>query len=158
MSTIRMTAGDLGARAPVAQRDEFGLLAGSFNSMAQQVQDTVIMLRRFVADAAHEINTPLTALRTNLELASGAGQADASRYLAHALAQVERVHRLASGLLDLSRIEAWPGDASGHVPVDMTALAQQLGEGYASQAEQAGLYFSIDLPERRSGCRAMSGS
>ena len=65
----RMAAGDLGARAPVAGGDEVGRLGESFNGMAARVETTVTSLRRFVADAAHEIGTPLTALQADLELA-----------------------------------------------------------------------------------------
>ena len=65
----RMAEGDLGARADVDRDDEVGRLAESFNVMAGRIQGTVTTLRRFVADAAHEIGTPLTALRADLELA-----------------------------------------------------------------------------------------
>ena len=69
-ATQRMAQGDLSARAAVRAGDEFGQLAGSFNDMATRVEETVQTLRHFVADAAHELHTPLTALRTNLELAT----------------------------------------------------------------------------------------
>ena len=65
----KMAGGDLGARAPVAGGDEVGRLGESFNGMAARVETTVTSLRRFVADAAHEIGTPLTALQADLELA-----------------------------------------------------------------------------------------
>ena len=67
--TARMTQGNLSSCADVKGRDEFGQLARSFNEMASRVEETVGTLRAFVADAAHELHTPLTALQTNLELA-----------------------------------------------------------------------------------------
>ncbi|HEX9332788.1 MAG TPA: HAMP domain-containing protein, partial [Anaerolineales bacterium] len=66
--TGRMAHGDLSSRANVESRDEFGQLGRSFNEMAVQVEKTVTTLRLFVSDAAHEIRTPLTVLRTNLDL------------------------------------------------------------------------------------------
>ena len=67
-----MADGDLSARAPVDRADEVGRLGESFNQMADRMEGTVVALRRFVGDAAHEIGTPLTALRADLELAEGA--------------------------------------------------------------------------------------
>ncbi len=64
-----MAHGDLTVRAEVDRADEIGALADSFNAMAEKNQATVTALRRFVADAAHEIGTPLTALQADLELA-----------------------------------------------------------------------------------------
>lgn len=82
-----MAGGDLSARAGVGPRTshELGLLAGSFNEMAQRVEEMVVALRRFVSDAAHELHTPLTALRTNLELAAGAAEGEPGGYLERAV-------------------------------------------------------------------------
>jgi signal transduction histidine kinase len=53
----------------VTRQDESGALACPFSGMTDQVEETVVTLRRFVSDAAQEIRTPPTALHTNLELA-----------------------------------------------------------------------------------------
>jgi signal transduction histidine kinase len=138
-TTARMAEGDLAARATVASQDEVGVLARSFNQMADQVEDTIITLRRFVSDAAHEIHTPLTALRTNLELASD------DKFVRRAQAQVGRLEALTEGLLALSRIEA-NKQAEGHTAVALTSLVQEVSELYASRAEQSGLAFDLALP------------
>lgn len=144
--TASMTAGDLAARADVKRRDEFGTLARSFNAMADRVEDTVVTLRRFVSDAAHELHTPLATLRTNLEMMHKDSLPGQSERVARAQAQVERLEALTRGMLDLSRIES--GTSQGAPgPVSLTALAQEMGELYASRAEQAGLDFEMSLPE-----------
>ena len=114
-----MADGDLTARAPVERADEVGRLGESFNQMADRMEGTVVALRRFVGDAAHEIGTPLTALRADLELAEGAASTDDERRLiGRALGQADRLQSLSESLLSLSRIEA--GDPNGTVePVDL---------------------------------------
>lgn len=137
--TTRMAGGNLSARADVTRRDEFGALAHSFNCMADQVEETVVTLRRFVSDAAHEIRTPLTALRTNLELAPR------DEFVAEAQAQVERLEALTQGLLDLSRVEAHAQEI--RAPVALLQLLQETVEARASQAEQAGLSVETILSQ-----------
>ena len=155
--TQRMARGDLGTRADVRRRDEVGQLAAAFNEMAQRVESTVLTLRRFVADAAHELHTPLTALQTNLELlGQEATRQRRATLTARAQSQVSRLETLTSGLLDLSSIEA--GATNGaHESVDVVALLREVAELYASQAEQAGLDFALAVPPQPVVLRGEAG-
>ena len=141
----RMAAGDLGARAPVAGGDEVGRLGESFNGMAERVETTVTSLRRFVADAAHEIGTPLTALQADLELAERKATSDDERRLVdRALAQTGRLASLSDNLLQLSRLEA--GETAGErESADLATVARELADGVASRAEQAGVELVLDV-------------
>ncbi len=143
----RMAAGDLGTRAEVAGSDEIGRLAHSFNDMASQVEGTVTALRRFVSDAAHQLGTPLTALRTDLEmLQDTAGGEGDRRRLDRALAQEQRLEALGSGLLQLSRLES--PDASRPVrPVDLAGLLEAAADAVSSRVEQAGLDLEVAVPD-----------
>jgi signal transduction histidine kinase len=143
--TENMAAGNLAARADANAANEFGQLGRSFNAMAERVANTIHTLRQFVADAAHELNTPLTALQTNVELAVTADESARSEMLIRAQAQIERLRGLVTGLLNLSRLEG-QNEAPQREVVDLTTLAQAISEPYASRAEQAGLTFELDLP------------
>lgn len=144
--TGRMAHGDLSGRANVSSRDEFGQLGRSFNEMADQVETTVTTLRRFVADAAHEMRTPLTVLKTNLDLVIDEKDADSrTEFVTDAKAMVQRLEELNTNLLDLSRVEAY-GPAARDTIIDLAELLQARAEIYASWAEQAGLVFEQDLP------------
>jgi signal transduction histidine kinase len=141
----RMAEGDLGARAPVAGRDEVGRLAESFNGMASRVESTVTSLRRFVADAAHEIGTPLTALQADLELAERKATGDDElRLVDRALVQTHRLATLSDNLLQLSRLEA--GEPAGERRrVDLAAVAREAADSVASRAEQAGVELVLAI-------------
>lgn len=140
--TQRMAAGELAQRASVTSRDEFGTLAHSFNDMAERVEATIVTLRHFIADAAHELHTPLTALHTELELAEARAAAPLDD-IRRARTQVTRLEELTQGLLDLSRVEAQT--LAEVTTLDLNQLVRELSEVYASQAEQAGLTFTLDL-------------
>lgn len=145
--TARMTQGDLSSRADVKSRDEFGQLGRSFNEMASRVEQTISTLRSFVADAAHELHTPLTALQTNLELARDEKNALArSRYLARAQEQGQRLEALVKSLLDLSRIEAAESKFD-LTSVDLSHLVREVSEQFASRAEQTEHEFEVNFLE-----------
>ncbi len=143
--TESMAAGDLAARANPRRADEFGALARSFNAMAEQVEATVHTLRAFVADAAHELNTPATALRLTLELAGAAPEHERPELLARAQAQLGRLTSLVGQLLELSRVEGQAGPAAPE-RVDLADLVRAASEPYASSAEQRGVHFDLELP------------
>lgn len=146
LATGRMARGELAARVrPMKRRDELGILAAAFNEMAQRVETTISTLRRFVADAAHEINTPITALQTNLELAAGETTGESLAYIEQAQRQLMRLESLTKNLLNLARLEA-PTTQLEHTPVDFARLITQIYEGNASRAEQADIMLDISVP------------
>ncbi|MEJ2563637.1 MAG: HAMP domain-containing sensor histidine kinase [Anaerolineales bacterium] len=65
-SSARIANGEYASRVEIDRQDELGLLAKTFNRMAEKVDGTVSTLRRFVSDAAHELNTPLERLSNAL--------------------------------------------------------------------------------------------
>lgn len=98
-----MARGDHGMRIDTRSRDEVGQLAAAFNEMAAGLGELDRLRSSLVADAAHELRTPIAALRASLENAvDGVEPAD----LPALLAQAERLGRLADQLLDLSRLES----------------------------------------------------
>ena len=146
-ATRQMEQGDLRVRVDLQdeRQQEFLSLANSFNGMAEQVEQTVSTLREFVADAAHELHTPLTALQTNLELARDETNASArSLYLSRAQEQGQRLEALVKSLLDLSRIEAAEAK-SGLAPVDFSRLVREIAEQFASRAEQTEREFKLNM-------------
>ncbi|MGZ9222626.1 MAG: sensor histidine kinase [Anaerolineales bacterium] len=149
-ATRQMEQGDLGARVdlPQERQQEFLSLANSFNGMAAQVEQTISTLREFVADAAHELHTPLTALQANIELAREEKDASVqTRYLARAHEQSQRLETLVQSLLDLSRIAA-AESKSDFEPVDFAQIVREIGEQFASRAEQTERDFKIKMEEQ----------
>lgn len=146
----RMASGDLTARATqeldAPRRDELGELATSFDQMATQVEETIVTLRQFVADAAHELHTPLTALQTDLALLeqSNEDQVTATR-LTRAMSQAKRLQTLTDSLLDLSRLEA--DNTLPLTAVSLSDVVRSVGDLFASQAEQAHIAYTVSVPD-----------
>ena len=112
-----MARGDYSRRVRATSHDEVGDLARAFNTMAADLAEVDTMRRDLVANVSHELRTPISALQAVLEnLVDGVSQPDAET-LASMLRQTERLGRLVSQLLDLSRLE------SGAVPLQVTTFA-----------------------------------
>lgn len=99
-----ITAADLSERVPVpAANDEVGRLAVTMNHMLDRLQVSVDRQRRFVADASHELKSPLASMRATLDVAQASGRgvdASAEEVLG---GEVDRMTRLVAGLLLLAR-------------------------------------------------------
>jgi len=99
-------AGDLSVRAEVPKGPaEFTVLAESFNSTAARLEQLVGAQRAFIADASHQLRTPLAAMRLRLENLEADVHGAAAEDLDGALAEVARLSRLVDGLLVLARAE-----------------------------------------------------
>lgn len=123
-ATHTLASGDLDARAEVDEGPpEVRELAVGFNSMAARLQALVERQRAFAGTASHQLRTPLTALRLRLEqLGTDELPPDATRHLAAALAETDRLHRMIEGLLALSRAE---DAAAGPVEIDLAEIARE---------------------------------
>lgn len=105
-ATKAMARGDYQRRVTATSRDEVGELARAFNVMATELAEVDRLRTDLVANVSHELRTPIGALRAQLEnIVDGVQPAD-ERTLRTMLAQAERLGRLVSQLLDLSRLEA----------------------------------------------------
>ena len=112
----RIADGDLRARVPEGGRDEFGRWAAEFNRMADSLEATVARLqaaqlqnRQFVADVAHELRTPITALVAEASMIEGGldGLAPDARRAAELLVtDVRRLRALVDDLMEISRFDA----------------------------------------------------
>ena len=104
-----VSTGDLTARVPEADGDdEIASLSRSLNRMLDHLESSQTALRRFVADASHELRSPVTTLMGNLELLAEAAlrPADRADALADTRAEAQRLARLVEELLTLARADA----------------------------------------------------
>ncbi len=106
-AAIRLGHGDLGARVGSAQGPpEVQEVAAAFDDMASRLEQLVDAQEAFVADASHQLRTPLTALRLRLEnLETEIVGEDAQGDLAGARRETQRLSRLIDGLLTLARAD-----------------------------------------------------
>ncbi|GAB4059378.1 HAMP domain-containing sensor histidine kinase [Catellatospora paridis] len=101
-----MARGDYSRRVRATSRDEVGELARAFNLMAADLAASDQQRRELIANVSHELRTPITALHGVLEnIVDGVSSADPAT-LRTALAQTERLSRLVTELLDLSKVDA----------------------------------------------------
>ena len=122
-----ITSADLSQRVPEpGTDDEISRLARTMNDMLARLEDAAARQRRFVADASHELRSPLTAIRTGLEV--GLSHPDRAPWpeIAHrAVRQSQRLEQLIAGLLVLAKADAHRL-AARRQPVDLAALLADL--------------------------------
>jgi two-component system sensor histidine kinase ChvG len=105
----RIAAGDRSAKIQQKGRDEIAQLARSFDAMVRQLERRTSYISEFAANISHEFKTPLTSIRGASELLADDLQMDPEtrkRFLRNILADVQRLDRLVSRMLELSRIDA----------------------------------------------------
>jgi signal transduction histidine kinase len=145
MNTVArsISQGDYTRRVSERRRDELGHLARTINVMADELEAQDSQRKELVANVSHELRTPIAALRAVLEnVVDGVSEADPETMRA-ALAQTERLSRLVSHLLDLSRLD------SGVVPLDVKRF--EVWPYLSAALKTAGLGLRSGAPRRDGG-------
>ncbi len=115
-------------------------LVQEMNLLLARLQAAFGALQRFVGDAAHELRTPLAALRLQVQSLARAPDDDARRIASErAAAGIDRATRMVEQLLHLARQDAGQMQAAAPQPVDMAPLCQRAVEDVQPLAQQAGL-------------------
>jgi signal transduction histidine kinase len=139
---LEHTAGELGRGDLTARADETDgpeevrSLAVTFNDTAAQLEQLLRSQDEFVADASHQLRTPLTALRLRLENLARDVTPEGEAELAAALAEVERLNGLVDALLALARADARA------LPVgrlELVALVRERADAWNALAEERGV-------------------
>jgi signal transduction histidine kinase len=141
-----ISTSSLAERLPVPNtRDEISRLGETLNAMLGRIEGGVLRERRFVADASHQLRTPLTLLTTELELALGGVRSpdELRAALGSAAESTARLSRLAEDLLLLARAD------DGRVPLkteeaDVADLAEQVARRFGAQVDAEPLVANVD--------------
>jgi signal transduction histidine kinase len=144
----RISAGDFGA--PIVDRgdDEIGQLAVAFDRMRVRLAQLDTARKEFVANASHELRTPLFSLGGFLELLSDEDLDDETRreFTRTMQGQLERLTKLSTDLLDLSRVDA--GQLSvEEEPVGLGEVARSLASELEHVANASGHVLEVDADD-----------
>jgi two-component system OmpR family sensor kinase len=128
-------------------KDELGRLADTLNQMMERLERSFAALRRFTADASHELKTPLTVLRAGVEraLITSNLPPEALSVLEETMEEINRMTELVDALLTLARADE--GLVRLHQePVDLRALILETEETGELLAEPAGIAVTVETP------------
>ena len=138
---------DSGGRLPVPPgRDELARLGGTLNEMLDRVEVSLERERAFIADASHQLRTPLAILRTEIELAlkEKRSRAELESALASAAEETERLVRLSDDLLVLAHVDQKAAAPLRIGRVDATELLERTARRFAPLAKRSRRAIEVD--------------
>lgn len=138
----RVAGGDLDTTVPIEGSKEQRSLSRTFNEMTQRIKRLLRVQQDFVADASHQLRTPLTGLRLRLEgLAERfRGDSGVERELGAAMGEIDRLSLIVDELLILSRAgeHELPGER-----IDLAAATRRAAERWRAAAEDRGIGIEV---------------
>ena len=141
----RIADGHYDERVQSRGNDELNQLAGSFNQMAEQLEQVENMRRRLIGDVAHELRTPLTAIKGYAEGLMDGVLPAASESYQQIHAESERLNRLVDDLQELSRVESRTAQLDVH-PVDSAILINTVIKRLQYQFDEKRVTLTSNLP------------
>ncbi len=126
--------------------DELARLAVTLNELLGRLGSSLARQQDLVADAGHELRTPLAVLRTELELASrpGRSQEELAEAVEHAAHEVNRLSQLAEDLLFLARADG-SGPLVRPLPTDLAGVLHSAIRSARAHADLVGVTLSVDV-------------
>ncbi|CAN5580907.1 HAMP domain-containing sensor histidine kinase [soil metagenome] len=141
-----VSGGDLSARAPVSGPAEQRVLAETFNEMTARLEAALEAQRDFVANASHQLRTPLTGLRLRLEAAAGqSSEPEVAEELASAEVEVQRLTDLLNKLLVLAREGQRAPEPE---PVDIAECVDGAAERWRVEASERGHRLVVERADQ----------
>ncbi|MFO7181822.1 MAG: HAMP domain-containing sensor histidine kinase [Pseudomonadota bacterium] len=126
--------GKLSRRVPVEGRDEIAVLAASFNRAAERIERLVAAQRGVLANASHELRSPLARLRVALELVNDEpAPEERRRLIAEANRDIDALNDLVEEVLEAARSEAHLDHGMDRAPVDFDALVREEAARYRAR-------------------------
>ena len=146
-AVTRLGEGNLAARADAdIGPPEMRSLARQFNHMAGRLSELVDAQSRFVADASHQLRSPLTALRLRLENLEVGATVPSAEEVAAAGREVQRLSRLVDGLLTLSRAE---NVEPPRRIIDVEQVIEDRGDAWSALADERHVTLVVRLRRPR---------
>lgn len=142
-----VTSGALTERIPVQGNDEFALLATNMNAMLERIEKLVQGVRQVGDNIAHDLRTPLTRLRADVEMALRQDDPEVLRAtLERALSELNSMQATFGSLLAISQAEVGSKRLRKR-PIDFTELLQEMIELYTPVAEENQLSLEGEIAE-----------
>lgn len=124
-------------------------LVEAINALLARLEQVLTLQSRFIADAAHQLKTPVAALKAHVELmARTADGPEREALLGRVAVGTERLSRLVSQLLSLARNEPEAARMIDFRPVDLNALVLDIAANWVPQALQRGIDLGLEACER----------
>lgn len=136
---------DGGMRLPEGGAEEVAVLSSSFNALLGRLEESVGRMRRFTADASHEIRNPLGVLRTGIEITLRRERTapEYQELLRENLQEIERLQAVVEGILLLARDGRGQGVSIPRDPVDLSELVAGTADFFAATAAERGVEIGV---------------
>jgi signal transduction histidine kinase len=150
-----VAAGNFSEPIPVDSEDELGQLARAFNEMQRRLAGLDQARKEFIANASHELRTPIFSLGGFVELLQDEDIDEQTRgeFLTTMREQVDRLQKLTTELLDLSRLDSGSLDVEVE-PVPLATLARQVAGEFTAAAARQGARITVAGEEVEADCDA----
>ena len=143
----RIAAGDFSHRLEDTGAEEFAMLAAAINAMLERIEELVEQLRLVTDSLAHDLRSPLTRMRANLERALGSSDRERQQQSLEAVSvDIDGMLRLISATLEISSTEAGAG-RQHFEDFDLAQLLRDISEIYNPVAEERGRTIVVAGPD-----------
>jgi two-component system, OmpR family, sensor kinase len=151
----KVADGNFETQIPVASAGQLGQLARTFNEMQRRLAELDSARKQFIANASHELRTPIFSLGGFVELLEEEDPSPSERAeFVHTMReQIDRLTKLTADLLDLSQLDA---GAIVMQPrsVDLSALAREVAREFGPRADRRGSRLELRTPDHPTVARA----